>query len=99
MHHRKERRIRFKIVVVDLPDKAGLGRITHPCDDAGGRVEELRVAAFIHGAEGLKVCQLSLADKVGEVGDSAVAAGNDSRVLIAALCSARQIMLGPIVVD
>ena len=48
-------------------------------------MEELRIAPLVHGAEGLVVGQLRLAHEVGEVGDLAIAAGEDGRVSIAAV--------------
>ncbi len=66
----------LEIVVVDLPDEAGLRGVAHPGDDGRGGMEELRVAALVHGAEGLVVRQLRLADKVGEVAEFAVAGGD-----------------------
>ena len=85
--------------MVDLPHEAGLRGIAHPGDDGRGGMEELRVAAFVHGAEGLVVRQLRLAHKVGEVGDRAVAAGDDAGIDVAVLVALGQVVLGPVVVD
>src|ERR1700722_15620605 len=89
----------FEVVVVELPDEAGLGGVAHPGDDAGGGVEELGVAALVHGAEGLVVGELGLADEVGEVGDGAVAAGDDAGVFVAFGGSLGEVVLGPGVGD
>ena len=62
-------------------------------------MEEQRVAALVHGAEGFIVGQLRLAHKVGEVRDLAVAPGEDERIQIAMLVALCQIVRGPVVVD
>ncbi len=66
----EERGVGLEVVVVELPDEAGLRGVAHPGDDGGGGMEELRVAALVHGAEGLVVRELRFADEVGEVGDA-----------------------------
>ena len=66
----EERGVGLEVVVVELPDEAGLRGVAHPGDDGGGRVEELRVAALVHGAVGLVVRELRFADEVGEVARS-----------------------------
>ena len=70
----------------------------HPGDDAGGRGEEEFVTALIHGAEGLVVHHLRLAGEVGEVGDAAVAAGEDIGVGVAVLRAFGEVVRGPVVV-
>ena len=70
VHDGEERRLGLEIVVVELPDEAGLRGIAHPGNDGRGGMEELRVASFVHGAEGFVVGQLRLAHEVGEVGGS-----------------------------
>ena len=62
-------------------------------------MEELGVAAFIHGAIGLVVHQLRLADEVGEVADLAVAIFKLARVLVAPLRALGEVVLGPVVGD
>ena len=69
--------------MVELPDEAGLRGVAHPGDDGGGGMEQLRVAALVHGAVGLVVHQLRLADEVGEVAELAVARGDFTGVVVA----------------
>ena len=94
-----ERGVRLEIVVVELPDEAGLCGVAHPGEDARGLLEHFGVAAFVHGAEGLVVGELGLADEVGEVADVAVAFGEGRWVLVTALGAAGHVVLGPVVVD
>ena len=97
--HTEERCVGFEIVVVKLPDEAGLCGIGHPGDDGGSGMEELGVAAFVHGAIGLVVHQLRLADEVGEVADLAVAVFELTFVFIAPLRALGEVVFGPIVGD
>ena len=58
-----------------------------------------RVAALVHGAVGLVVHHLRLADKVGEVADFAVAGGEFGGIILRAGVAAGEVVLGPVVVD
>jgi hypothetical protein len=62
-------------------------------------MEQLRVAAFVHGAVGLVVHQLRLAHKVGQVGDLSVARGEFRDTCVAGVAPFGQVVLGPVVVD
>ena len=95
----EERGVGLEVIVVELPDKTGLRGIAHPGDDGGARLEQFGVAAFVHGAKGLVIGQLRLAREVRQVGHLAVTRVEEARVLVAVLRAARQVMLGPVVVN
>ncbi len=89
----------LEIVMVELPDKAGLCRVTHPGEHAGRGFEHLRVAAFIHGAESFIVGKLALLHEVSQVANVPIALGKRGGKFIAALRAGSHIVLRPVVVD
>ncbi len=97
--HGEERGVGLVVVVIELPDEAGLCGMAHPGDDGRCGMEEQGVAAFVHGAIGLIVHELGLAYEVGEIGDFAVAGGDDAGVFTALDCAIGEVVLGPGVGD
>src|ERR1700735_3773607 len=86
-------------MMVELPDKAWLGRITHPGKDACGGMKELCISPFIHCSKRLVVGELRLPDKVGEIGNLTIAFGDHSRIGVSSGRSLGEVMLCPIIVD
>ena len=94
-----ERRVGLQIVMIELPDETGLGRMAHPGDHACSVLKHSGIAPFVHRAKRFVGGELAFARKIGEVANVPVTHRERSRELVAALRARGHIVLGPVVVD
>lgn len=73
------------IVIIGLPYQRGVGRLSHPCHDAGGVLPHVVEPSFVEGLVRLDVQQLGLPAEVVDVRSLAVTLVEHPFVLVGAV--------------